>query len=179
MDQKELLAQARGEIRVVPIKWLKPYGRNPRKISDAAVDLVAESIRRFGWKQYIVANGETGVILAGHTRYAAALKLRLEQVPIRVSDLSPEDEQVFRLVDNRAHELSDWEKEDLSSELRAIVEAGGEPIGFEEDVRELLAAAEAEEAAAAAATEPEPAEATEPEEPPQVCPTCGRALDDD
>ena len=57
------------------ISELKPYENNPRR-NDAAVDALAESIKRFGFNQPIVID-ENGVIVAGHTRYKAALKLGL------------------------------------------------------------------------------------------------------
>ena len=62
---------------------VKPYSSNPR-INDAAVDAVAASIQEFGFRQPIVVD-EAGVIIAGHTRYKAALKLGLETVPVHVA----------------------------------------------------------------------------------------------
>jgi hypothetical protein len=46
------------------------------------VDAVAASIREFGFRQPIVVDPE-GVIVVGHTRYKAALKLGLEKVPVQ------------------------------------------------------------------------------------------------
>jgi ParB-like chromosome segregation protein Spo0J len=57
-----------------------PYARNARKISQAAVDKVASSIKEFGWRQPIVVDGE-GVVIAGHTRLLATKKLSLPEVP--------------------------------------------------------------------------------------------------
>ena len=54
-----------------------PTQNNPR-LNDAAVDAVAASIREFGFRQPIVVD-EDGVIIVGHTRYKAALKLGLER----------------------------------------------------------------------------------------------------
>jgi ParB-like nuclease domain len=62
---------------------IRPYENNPR-LNDAAVDAVAASIRAFGFLQPIVVD-EEGVILAGHTRYKAALKLGLETAPVLVA----------------------------------------------------------------------------------------------
>ena len=63
------------EIIIKSLDELKPYENNPRR-NDAAVDALAESIKRFGFNQPIVID-ENGVIVAGHTRYKAALKLGL------------------------------------------------------------------------------------------------------
>jgi ParB-like chromosome segregation protein Spo0J len=59
-----------------------PYENNPR-LNDGAVDAVAASIREFGFRQPIVVD-EQGVIIVGHTRYKAALKLGRQTVPLHV-----------------------------------------------------------------------------------------------
>jgi hypothetical protein len=49
-----------------------PYPGNPR-LNDDAVDVVAASLKEFGFRQPIVVDGE-GVIVCGHTRYKAAVE---------------------------------------------------------------------------------------------------------
>ena len=44
------------EVTAWPIDQLTPHPTNPRSISDHAVQAVAELIRRYGWRQPIVAN---------------------------------------------------------------------------------------------------------------------------
>jgi DNA modification methylase len=95
---------------------IEPYGSNPR-LNDAAVDAVAQSIREFGFRQPIVVDAE-GVIICGHTRYKAALKLGLEKVPVHVAkDLTPEQIKAYRIADNKSAELSDWNYDLLPIEL--------------------------------------------------------------
>ena len=78
------------------IKELKPYENNPRK-NDKAVDAVAASIKQFGFKQPIVID-KGNVIVCGHTRYKAAQKLRLKEVPcIMADDLTDDQIKAFRL----------------------------------------------------------------------------------
>lgn len=55
---------------------IKPYPGNPRQ-NDAAVDVVARSIEMFGFNAPIIVD-RNGVIIAGHTRHKAAMKLGLE-----------------------------------------------------------------------------------------------------
>ena len=77
------------KIEIRALSEIKPYDKNPR-INDQAVDAVAESIRRFGFRQPIVIDGNT-VIVCGHTRWKAAQRLGLEKVPVHVAlDLTPE-----------------------------------------------------------------------------------------
>ncbi len=98
---------------------LKPYKRNPRK-NDGAVDAVAASIKEFGFKVPIVIDAG-GEIIAGHTRFKAAKKLGLKEVPcIIADDLTPDQIKAFRLADNKTAELSDWDFELLQLELSDI-----------------------------------------------------------
>jgi ParB-like chromosome segregation protein Spo0J len=100
-----------------PIGKAKPYERNARKISDAAVEKVAASIREFGWRQPIVVDTE-GVVIVGHARLLAARKLGMEHVPVHVADnLSAAQVKAYRLMDNRSHEETEWNYELLSTEL--------------------------------------------------------------
>lgn len=85
---------------------IKPYENNPRK-NDDAVDAVAASIKEFGFKVPIVIDSN-GVIVAGHTRYKAAKKLKLKTVPcIEANDLTDDQIKAFRLADNKVSELAD------------------------------------------------------------------------
>ena len=107
------------QMNLVPIGMIHPYGNNPRD-NTKSVDKVAESIREFGFLQPIVCDGE-GVILAGHTRYAAAMKLGYENVPvIYAKDLTPEQAKAYRLADNKAGEDSLWLNNLLAAELDDI-----------------------------------------------------------
>lgn len=108
--------RARMEISMVDIGKIRMYGKNPRR-NDSAVDAVAESIRNFGFKVPIVIDsGNT--IICGHTRYKAARKLGMKQVPcIMADDLTPEQVRAFRLVDNKVSELAQWDFEILEAEM--------------------------------------------------------------
>lgn len=97
---------------------VKPYDRNPR-INDAAVDAVAASIREFKFNQPLVVNTK-GVILAGHTRYKAALKLGLKHVPVVVVKLKADDARAYRLADNKTGELAKWDEDLLAEEMAKL-----------------------------------------------------------
>src|SRR5262249_3571744 len=106
-------------IQMRPLADLKPYERNPRH-NDDAVDAVAASIRAFGFRQPIVVD-EEGVIIVGHTRYKAAVKLGLEQVPVHVAiGLSPAQAKAYRIADNQTATLSSWDDDKLSRELAQL-----------------------------------------------------------
>jgi DNA modification methylase len=103
-------------IELRPLADIKPYEKNPR-VNDQAVDAVAESIWRFGFRQPIVVDGE-GVIVCGHTRWKAAQKLGLKKVPVHVAtDLTTEQIRAYRIADNKTNELAEWNLDLLSLEL--------------------------------------------------------------
>lgn len=116
-------------LKNIPITELKPYPNNPRK-NDHAVDAVAASIREFGFKVPLVIDKD-GVIVAGHTRYKAAQKLGLKELPCIVADDLTDDQiKAFRLADNKTAELAEWDFELLDLELDDI-ELDMSQFGFE------------------------------------------------
>jgi len=116
------------------LERLKPYDKNPR-INDNAVEAVARSIREYGFRQPIVVDAD-GVIIVGHTRWKAALKLGLEEVPVHVaSDISPEQIKAYRIADNKTAELATWDMELLPVELSDLqgMDVDLELLGFTGD----------------------------------------------
>ena len=135
-DDKEVCAM---KIELRPLAEIKPYEKNPR-LNDGAVDAVAESIRRFGFRQPIVVDGE-GVIVCGHTRWKAAHKLRLEKVPVHVArDLTPEQIKAYRIADNKTAELAEWNLDLLPIELAELNGVGLDwsLLGFDADELAML-----------------------------------------
>ena len=107
------------EIVEKKISELVEYENNPRVSADA-VKTVAESIKSFGWKQPIVID-KNNVIVAGHTRFRAAKRLKLKIVPCVIADDLTEDEvKAYRLIDNRSGEFSTWNLDRLVAELKIV-----------------------------------------------------------
>jgi ParB-like chromosome segregation protein Spo0J len=107
------------QVELRPIGSIKPYENNPRQ-NDAAVEAVAASILEFGFRQPIVVD-EGGVIIVGHTRYKAALKLGLEEVPVHVAvGLTPAQAKAYRIADNQAAAMSAWDDDKLPLELSQL-----------------------------------------------------------
>jgi DNA-directed RNA polymerase specialized sigma24 family protein len=110
-------------IEMRPIDSIKPYDKNPR-INDATVDAVAASIKEFGFRQPIVVD-EDGTIIVGHTRYKAALKLGMTEVPVHVAvGLTPAQARAYRVADNQTATLSTWDESLLPLELLGLQEMG-------------------------------------------------------
>ncbi|HBN76725.1 MAG TPA: chromosome partitioning protein ParB [Planctomycetaceae bacterium] len=103
------------------MKKVKPYENNPRK-NDHAVEQVARSITEYGFRQPIVVD-EAGVIIVGHTRYKAAIKLKLKEVPVHVATgLTEAQIKAYRIADNKTNELAEWDLDLLPLELAALSE---------------------------------------------------------
>lgn len=112
-----------------------PYARNARICPQAAIEKVAISIKKYGFRQPIVVAAD-GVVIAGHTRLLAARHLGLARVPVHIArDLSPAQARAYRLADNRSAEETSWDLELLPLELSDLSGLGCDLAltGFEED----------------------------------------------
>lgn len=104
----------------LPITEIKPYWRNPRRISDEAVNALVESITRYGYLQPIVVD-EQGVIVIGHTRYSALKRMGRETALVAIAKgLTPLQIKELRLVDNKVGEFTQWDFEKLVSEIEDL-----------------------------------------------------------
>ena len=100
----------------LPLGQIIPYARNPRR-NEKAIATVAASIAEFGWRQPIVVD-EAMVVLAGHTRLAAAQQLKLETAPVHIAKgLTEAQARAFRIMDNRSGENAEWDNDLLGLEL--------------------------------------------------------------
>lgn len=125
------------------IEGIFPYEKNPRK-NEHAVQKTASSIQLYGFRQPIVVDKDY-VIIAGHTRYKAAISLGLEEVPIHIADdLDPELVKAYRIADNRIGDESDWDRDILKLELEDLkdLDLELEITGFDTDELDELFAKE-------------------------------------
>ena len=105
----------------VSLSDIKPYNRNPRDNREA-VQYVAESIRRFGYRNYIHVDRDL-VIICGHTRYLALKQLGFSRVRVVIDDdMTPEQIKAFRLADNKVSEFAKWKPDLLNLELEELAE---------------------------------------------------------
>ena len=90
-----------------PLSDLIPYERNQKNHDERQIANVANSLRRFGWRQPIVVDARN-VIVIGHCRVLAAKQLGLDSAPcIDAADLSEDEIRELRIVDNKTNE-SAW-----------------------------------------------------------------------
>lgn len=106
-------------IREISTSRLREYENNPRN-NDLAVEKVKYSIERFGFLFPVVVDMNY-TIVCGHTRVRACREMGIQTVPCIITDeLTEEQINLFRLVDNKTSEYSDWDFEKLKSELSRV-----------------------------------------------------------
>ena len=103
----------------LPLEDIHPYERNPRR-NAGAVDALANAIRRFGYRNYILVD-EAHTIICGHTRLLALKKLGYRSALCHVAEgMTPEEARAYRLADNKVAELAEWDDAMLAEELGAL-----------------------------------------------------------
>jgi len=125
---------------------LRRYENNARKHSKSQIEQVAKSIQKFGFNNPILVD-ENDQIVAGHGRLEAALKLKLEEVPVLVlAHLSEKEKRAYIIADNRIAENADWDFDLLRAEFDAIQdEIDLDILGFGDELEDIINAGEEEE----------------------------------
>ena len=97
---------------------IKPYHRNARH-NDETVNKLVEIIPKVGFNQPIIID-KNNVIVKGHSRWKAAVRLGMEKVPCIISENDDETNKLDRLADNKIQEFSKWNDELLATELASL-----------------------------------------------------------
>jgi ParB-like chromosome segregation protein Spo0J len=111
----------------VNIQFMDPnglihYEHNSKTHPPEQVDAIAQSIAQFGFDQPVVVDAK-GVIIKGHGRTLAAIKLGLKEIPVIVREVNENDARFLREVDNKI-QSTDWDKENLATELLTLKDMG-------------------------------------------------------
>ena len=110
--------QIENEIVLKPINQIKPYLKNPRT-NEKTVDLLCKIIPVVGFNVPIVIDSK-GVIVKGHARYTAALRLGMEELPCIVTHASAKAIRADRLTDNKIQEFTQWDSARLKDEVGEV-----------------------------------------------------------
>ena len=116
---------------------LIPYEKNAKKHPEEQIEKIANSMREHGWNGSPIEITETGLIVNGHGRRLAAMKLNWKKVPVVILSHIKTDEQIrkYRLDDNETAK-SDWDTELLTEELQWL-NSQGVDLSTTFDIREL------------------------------------------
>lgn len=123
------------ELSIWSISDIKPYEKNAKLHTPEQIEKIAASISNFGWDQPIVIDKD-GVIIKGHGRRLAAMRLGISEVPVLVrGDLTKEQVKAARIADNQVALGgfdSDLLKADLAELFAAPVDFSLTDMGFDE-----------------------------------------------
>jgi len=110
-------------IENLPVGKLRFWPRNARTHSRKQIRQIAESIRRFGFTNPVLIDGENR-LLAGHGRVEAARELGMDTIPcLRIDHMSPAEKRAYVLADNKLALNAGWDEELLALELKELMEA--------------------------------------------------------
>lgn len=100
---------------------LKPSPNNPRTHPEKQLTLIASSMRQVGFTNPVLID-EDSVILSGHGRVLAAMRIGLATIPTRViSGLSRSQKRAYVIGDNKLGLLSSWDPTLLKSEMEILI----------------------------------------------------------
>ena len=117
MTEKESSTPKNRKMRVASII---PDSKNARTHSEAQVEQIAASIKRFGFNNPILID-ENNVIIAGHGRFLGAMKLGLKSLPVRVlSHMSEAEKRAYVLADNQIALNAGWDLNLVKFELLSL-----------------------------------------------------------
>lgn len=132
------------DARLVPLAQLKAWDKNPRIITEEAVDKLIAVIKGVGkWGAPLLIQKSSNRIIAGHTRIKAADKMGLTEVPCLFIDCTDEEADILAVADNRLGENTEWNFEGLATILKGLPDQAARLLtGFEaHEIEPLMAAA--------------------------------------
>lgn len=101
---------------------LVPYENNAKVHTEEQVSKLATLIQTQGWRGNPIIVDSDNVIIAGHGRRAAAMKIGLKEVPVYVAaDMSDEQAMAMRLSDNRIA-VGEYDENAIRDELLKLAE---------------------------------------------------------
>ena len=100
---------------VVEINKLKENPRNPNTHPTVQIDLLAQIIKKTGWRAPITVSNLSGFIVKGHGRLQAAKAAGFKHCPVEYQNFSDEEEEMAALLaDNKLAELAEIDVEKLT-----------------------------------------------------------------
>lgn len=126
------------KIKQINIASLKPAEYNPRKITDAELDKLEQSIREFGIVKPVVVNQDMTVIGGHQTLKVLQNRLGQKAAPCIVLDLDKHREKLLNLALNRIG--GDFDPDKLKTMLLdlRVAEVNIKLSGFDEAETEKL-----------------------------------------
>jgi hypothetical protein len=107
---------------VEPIDGAKPHPDNVRK---HRIEKIAQSLEAHGQRTPIVVQNSTGYIVKGNGTWEAARLLGWAEIAMIRQDMGDKEALEYLFADNRASDLSSYQREKLHATLSKLVGEGG------------------------------------------------------
>tara|TARA_R100000734_G_C3319128_1_gene114363 strand:- start:7373 stop:7990 length:618 start_codon:yes stop_codon:yes gene_type:complete len=124
------------DVKQTRILDLTLYKGNPRVHSEIQIERLINSLKKFGFTNPVLID-DTGNVIAGHGRIAAAKKIGLDTVPtITLSHLTEDERKAYIIADNQLALNSSWDDDLLKIELEKLSDAGFDlsVLGWGDDI---------------------------------------------
>lgn len=119
----EKLSAMKLELR--DITEIIPDPLNTKNHPEKQIEMIAQSMAK-RWTNPILIDDD-GIIVAGHGRRLAALKLGIKKVPVIVLHNLTEAERIqYQIFDNKSAEMAEWNFENLQAQLDRLMELGAD-----------------------------------------------------
>ena len=117
------------EIIKAQVTELNEYAKNPRK---GNVDLIAESLEKYGQYKPITVNKENNEILAGNHTFRAAKQLGWDTIDVVYVDVDSVTAAKIVAIDNRASDMGGYDNKVLAELLDSMNNLEGSGYTFDE-----------------------------------------------
>lgn len=107
----------RCSVTTARLSSLIPAEYNPRKVSKSTLAALKTSLDRFGVVEPLLANKRPDgslVLVSGHQRAKALQELGIDEVPVRILNLSAQEERALNLAMNKVQSPLDLHNVDLT-----------------------------------------------------------------
>lgn len=146
------------------ISSLKPYHKNPRRLTEKQFKEIEASITKFGLTDKPLVQPD-GTIIGGHQRIKVLKKMGYKEIPVLVADPALDEKEIEEAVIRHNKNTGEWDWDVLANcfEMPDLINWGFEEEEFLGLEVEDLGDAEDEE-------EEKPKQC-------KMCPHCGKELD--
>jgi len=106
-------------IKTMPLSKLKGWNRNPRSISDEALNGLEASIKAFGLVEPVIWNERTGRVVGGHQRLKVLKRNNVKETDVVVVDMDESQEMACNVALNNPA-IAGIFNEDITDILKEI-----------------------------------------------------------
>ncbi len=101
---------------------LKPNPKNPNHHPPEQIERLIKLLNYQGWRVPIIVSKRTDLIVAGHGRLEAAIKMGAKTVPVSYQNFEDQDQEyAFMVSDNAIHEWAYLNLNDINLEMKNLV----------------------------------------------------------